>query len=132
MALRLATGSRNAAVDGVAARANGGKIRIYTGSQPASADDAATGTLLVEFDLQNPAFGAASNGQASLAGVPIQATAGASGTAGWFRMLTSGGGTVLDGAVGQGSGELSLDNTNIANGQTVRITSLTLSIPAST
>lgn len=131
MALRLATNSRNSAVDAVAARANGGKIRVYTGSQPASADDAATGTLLVEFDLQNPAFGAASNGQAALAGVPISAAAIASGTAGWFRMLTSGGGSVLDGAVGQGSGDLSLDNTNIATGQTVRITSLTLSQPAS-
>ena len=51
MAIRLPNASRNAAVDAVLALAAGGSIEIRTGSQPASASDAATGTLLATFTL---------------------------------------------------------------------------------
>jgi len=138
MATRLPTGSQNAAVDAVTGRVDAGtaagKLRIYTGAQPASANDAPTGTLLVEITLSDPAFGAAANGQAAAAGMPKSANAVASGTAGWFRIVDSNGNTVLDGAVTAtgGGGELELDNTNIASGQQVTINSLTVSIPAST
>jgi phage tail sheath gpL-like len=58
MALRLSTGLRNRLMNGRSLRKClcDGIIRIYSGSQPASADDAATGTLLVSITLGSGAF----------------------------------------------------------------------------
>lgn len=135
MSIRLPTASRNAAADAVVDRADtggAGVIEIRTGTQPASADSAATGTLLVTVTLSDPAFGPASNGTASLAGVPLSGTAVADGTAGWFRMLNGSGQTVLDGSVSVtgGGGDLQLSTTTITTGLTVEITSGTVTMPA--
>ena len=48
MTVRLSTGSRNGLAQGLGfgGMFNGGRIEIYSGSQPATADAAATGTLL--------------------------------------------------------------------------------------
>lgn len=136
MAIRLSTATRNAACDAVVDRVDGGPgagtIQIRSGTQPASADSAATGTLLVTVTLSDPAFGPASNGSATLAGVPLSAVAVADGTAGWFRMLDSTGATVLDGSVSAagGGGDLQLSTTTIITGLTVEITSGTVTMPA--
>jgi hypothetical protein len=131
MAARITTAARNAAADAVVDLVDGGagagKLRIYTGSQPATADTAASGTLLVDIALADPAFGTASSGAAALAGTPRSNTASAAGTAGWFRVLDSNNVAVFDGAIGV---ELTLDNNSIASGQTVNITSLTYTQPA--
>lgn len=136
MATRVADAARNAAADAVVdladAGAAAGTIKVYTGSQPADADDAESGTLLVTFTLNDPAFGAAASGVATLDVSPaISTTASASGTAGWFRLEDSNGVNVLDGACGSGSGELDLDNLSISSGQTVTINSLTVTVAAS-
>jgi len=58
MALRFSTGLRDAVAGGYSWRhalANG-RLKIFSGTQPASADDAATGTLLVTFTLSGGAF----------------------------------------------------------------------------
>lgn len=140
MATRLSTASRNAAADAVVDRADagatGGLLRIYSGAQPATADDAASGTLLVEIVLPDPAFGAAASGVASLSSAAT-GTAVATGTAGWCRVVDSTGAvTAFDGAV-RASGdadageELVLDNTSIASGQDVTVNTLTYTQPAS-
>lgn len=132
MATRLPDASQQAAADAVVDRTDvggAGSIEIRTGAQPADADTAASGTLLVTIPLSATAFGSASAaGTATLAGVPKSAAAVAAGTAGWYRVKSGGGLTVYDGAVG--AGELVLDNTNIAIGQTVQINSLTYTQPA--
>lgn len=124
MATRIPTGSRNAAVDAITARVGtSGLLRIYTGSQPATADTAASGTLLAEVTLPATAFGAASNGTATL-NDPGSVNGVAAGTAGWFRIVNAAGTTtVLDGSVTAtgGGGDLTLSNTSIAVGQTVDI-----------
>lgn len=131
---RYSTALRNQAVSSLAALFNGGRLQVYTGSEPSSADSAPTGTKLVEVTLPNPAFGAANNGQASLNGVPITATALASGTAGYYRLVSSDGTVVLQGPVVQGTtpgfGELAMDNPVLVSGQQVVINSYTLSHPA--
>jgi len=143
MATRLPNASQQAAADAVVDRIDvgvtnaTGRLRIYTGSQPADADDAATGTLLVEILLANPAYGAAAtSGAAALLGTPRSAGATAAGVAGWFRVIDRNVAGVFDGNIratadadtGQ---ELVLDNTNIASGQTVNISSLSYTQPAS-
>lgn len=135
MTARISTGVQNAmcnaAVD-LLDVAGPGAIDVYTGAQPASANDAPTGTLLVSFTLANPACGDAAVGQAALAGVPISATAVADGDAGWFRAHDSGDTIALDGACGAvGSGEqLELSTVSIVVDSEVQITSGGFTMPA--
>lgn len=136
MAIRLATATRNALADAVTTRADAGAgaatIKVYTGAQPASANDAATGTLLATFTCSDPSFGAAATGVITLAGTPKTATAAATGTAGWFRMESSTPAAVIDGSVtaSGGGGDMTVDNTSITTGQTVNLTSGTVTMPA--
>lgn len=136
MAIRISTTARNAACDAVVdlvdAGAGAGKLRIYTGTQPATADTAASGTLLADATLIDPAFGAAATGTATLAD-PAAVTGSSAGTAGWFRVLDSNNNTVFDGSVTAtgGGGDLQLSNTSIAVGQTVDISAGgTVTMPA--
>lgn len=135
MSLKLADASQQAAADAVTARINSGgagNLKIYTGSQPADADSAPAGTLLVTIPLATTAFGAAnSSGAAALASTPRSAAAAAAGTAGCFVIESGGGARVLNGTVTAtgGGGDLTLDNTSIASGQTVSITGYTYTQP---
>jgi hypothetical protein len=68
MALRSSTGLRQAIAGSYGWRqalANG-RLRIYSGTQPATADTAASGTLLETFTLSGGAFTAETRAQASL------------------------------------------------------------------
>lgn len=133
---RLATATRNALADAAAARVDAGPaagtIKIYTGAQPATADAAASGTLLATVTLGDPAFSPASGGTAPGAD-PAAVTPVASGTAGWFRMADSTGATVLDGDVtdNAGTGTMKLSTTALTTGAPVDITALTITMPAS-
>lgn len=136
MAIGLDVPARNAAVDGVAGRFDAGSgaatVEVRTGAKPANPQDAATGTLLVTFTLNDPAWGAAALGTAALDVTPgISATAVAGGTAGWWRAKDSTGATVLDGtAGGSGSGaDMILANPVITNGQVVNMISGSMTQP---
>jgi hypothetical protein len=136
MATRLATATRNAACDAVVDLLDGGvgvgTIKIYTGTQPATANDAATGTLLVTVSLADPAFGTASSGASTLQGVPLSGTGVAAGTAGWARLADSSDATVMDGSVTGtgGGGQIEMDTTTVSIGLTVTITAGTVTMPA--
>lgn len=134
MAFRLSAAARNAACNGVVDLLDAGTtpvIEIYTGSQPADPDTAASGTLLARFNMNGTAaFGSASAGVATLADTPISTTGLAAGTAGYFRMLTQTSGTaVCDGTVGTSGSNLNLNTTTISVGVTVEITSGTVTMP---
>ena len=160
MAWRLSTGLRNALL-GLASGdgslktilANG-QIRIFTGTQPASADDAETGALLCTITLASGAMesGVATNGinlGVAVAGV-IGKAAGevwsgvnnASGTAGWFRYYpnafdnhkgaASGGNKIrLDGRVATSGAEMTLTSTALIVDVTSTATTVELTLPAS-
>lgn len=139
MATRLSTAARNAAADAVVDLLDAGSgaatMEIRTGSQPASANDAAGGTLLAAVTLADPAFGSAGSatpGTATMASTPRTATGVAAGTAGWFRLKDSTGATVLDGSVTAtgGGGQLELATTTISVGLNVEITASTVTMPA--
>lgn len=135
MAAKLAQATANAMADAVDDRANGGsgaaKIRIYSGTEPATADTALSGnTLLADFTCQDPAFGAASSGTITLAGVPLTVAAAATGTATFFRILQSDATTVVaQGTVGTSGQQLNLNTTSITSGVNVTITSGTINMP---
>jgi hypothetical protein len=129
MATTLSAAARNAAcdatVDLIDAGAGAGKLRLKS----------AGATVIGEATLADPAFGAASTGQAAMAGTPISGTGNASAGAGTaaatFDLTDSDDNVVISGAVGTGSGELQLDNVSIADGQGFTVTGLTHTQPAS-
>jgi hypothetical protein len=138
MTIRLSVAARNAAADAIAdlvdAGPGSGLLRIRTGTQPASADLAPTGTLLATFTANDPAFGVSITGTATLVVIPALSTTGiAPGDAGWFRLLDSTGATVLDGSVtaSGGGGDLIMSTVTVSVGLTLQLTAGTITMPAS-
>jgi hypothetical protein len=140
--VRINDAARNAAALAMALLVDGGPaaghLRIYSGAQPATPATAPSGTLLLDFTLSDPAFGAPAAGVATLDITPAVVAEGlAAGTAGWFRLLDSAeagtdGQGVIDGSVtgSGGGGDIELDTTTISVGVTVTIAPLTLTMPA--
>jgi hypothetical protein len=135
MAFRLSTAARNAAndaiVDLIDGGAGAGTIAIRTGAQPTNVGDADSGTLLGTLTFSDPAFGASSTGAASASAITSDTSADASGTAGHFRIKDSSPAILFDGTCGQGSGDLSFDNSVIVAGGTIAISSFTVTTPIS-
>ena len=127
MALQYSVAVNNSRLDAVeTATGASAKLRIYTGSAPANCAAAATGTMLVEMALPADWMNAASAASKTKLGT-WSGTGAAAGTAGYFRIVDNAGTTAhVQGTCGQGTGDLSLDNTNIAVGQTVAVNSFTL------
>jgi hypothetical protein len=111
----------------VAALLDNGWLRVYSGSQPATADDAITSqVLLAELRFASPAFGAASDGVATANAITGDSSANAAGTAVWFRCFKADGVTpVLDGSVGTSNANLVLNSVDISAGAQVDVTSFT-------
>lgn len=134
MAIRISTAARNAAVAAVTALVDAGSgpghVQVYTGSQPAGPGSSATGTLLLDIDLNDPAYAAPSTGTATGDVTPEPAGTGlATGTAGWWRLLDSNDVAIVDGAVT--AGEMVLSTNSITSGLDVTITAFSMSQPAS-
>lgn len=132
MAIRISTGLQNDIANNISQTANfgGATFAVYTGTQPANANSAATGTKLVQYALDTLTGGAAaSNGVVTISGTPVTATAIASGTAGWGRLVM--GTWTIDGTVGTTGTDFIIDSTTITNGSVYAISALTFTMPAS-
>ncbi len=134
--IRFSTGLRNnlAGATGFAGSFANGVIEIYTGSQPSSADNAVTGTLLGTITLAGGSFtpGSPTNGltfaapsAGSVAKSGVWSFVGvAAGTAGWFRLkanavdagLLSTTAVRMDGNCGTSGADLNISNINVAVG----------------
>jgi len=126
----LATVERTSLANALNTDIGGGSLKIYTGSSPGP-NTGATGTLLVTLTLPAAGGNSVSNGVITLGAITNQ-NAVAGGTAGYARVLTSGGATVCDLDVGTSGASVNLINLSIANGQPVSITSATFTVPAGT
>jgi hypothetical protein len=110
------------------------KVRIYTGTQPASCATAASGTLIIEFALASDWATNPGTGVKVLNGLPLSgaATGAGTNTAGHYRFYDTAGtncheqGSIT--ATG-GGGDMTIDNTSIASGQTVQVTGYTKTWP---
>lgn len=126
--LKYAVALKNQKLDQITSKVgNAGLLRLYDGAQPASPDAAVTTqNKIAELTCGTP-FGAASAGGVLTAGAVSSAAALMAGTPTWFRLCTSAGVAIVDGTVGMsGTFDLVLDNTNIASGQNVAVSSLTI------
>lgn len=130
---RASIAARNAGADAIVALADGGRVRLYTGAQPA-AGGAAVGTMLWESDpLPTPAFGAAANGECDLL-APESAVVLVTGVPTWYRVVDAADGILWDGSVGDDTDgdqhNLEIDDPNFVAGGTFILNSLTFDIKA--
>lgn len=128
MTLGLSTALRNGLLDAFpTAIGASGKIRIYSGTRPATGGTATT--LLAELPLSATSAPAASGGVLTFNAITTDSSADATGTASWFRVLTSGNTAVIDGDVGTSGSDLNLNTTSIVSGGPVAISSFTITAP---
>jgi hypothetical protein len=138
--VRLPASTRNAMVDAVAAKIdaasgspNAGRIRIYSGTQPASGGGAlGAAVLLAEIPFGDPSFAAAAAGvaAANITGSIQDAAADATGTAAWARIVDGDGNTVFDCDVGTSGATINLVTVSLVATQPVQITSFNLTQPS--
>ena len=124
---QMANATVNGQGDNFSARLNNGYLRIYDGTQPATADTAiGAQVLLAELRFNATAAPATVNGLVTFNAITADASANASGTASWFRALSSDGTTVVyDGSVGTATSNLILSSVGITAGDSVSVTALT-------
>ena len=117
---------RNVMLDAITTRAGAGALlRIYDGARPATGGAATT--LLAELTCNAVFAPAAAAGVLTLNAITQDASANATGTATWFRIVQSGGvNFVLDGSVSTAGSDLNLTSTSIAITQPVSVTSFTI------
>ncbi len=121
-----------------------GYIKLYSGSQPATPNDAPTGNLLVTIysngTSEGLTFGDSANGtMAKKITETWSGTAVGSGTqtAGWFRLVTSNDSGAssqtderIDGAVATSGAQLNMSSISITNGAVQTIASFQITIPS--
>lgn len=130
MTLSLAVARRNEMLDALTNNCNSGKLRIYSGSVPATADAALSGnTLLAELTMNATAFGAASGGVLTANAITQDSSADATGTASFFRIYESDGTTVvLQGTVGTSGTDMIVATTSFVAAAIVTVSSLTITL----
>lgn len=120
---------RNTRLNDITTRAGASALlRIYDGTQAADADTAIGAQVLLAELTCNATFApAASGGVLTLNAITADSSANATGTATWFRIVTSGGATIVcDGTVGTSGADLNLTTTSIVSGAAVSVTSFTI------
>ena len=129
--LKIDTTVRNNMMDEIATAAGSGAlIRIYSGAQP-SGGGTPGGTLLGTLTVAGAFASGASAGVLTINAITSDSAADATGTASWFRAVTSGGTYVFDGdiSVTGGNGDMTLDTLSIILNGTIAVTSATLTAP---
>ena len=131
MAIQLSTTVRNARLDAIeTAIGVSAVLKIFTGTVPANCAAANSGTVLATVNCPSDYMNAASSGSKTKNGTWEDTSADNTGTAGHFRLYASDGTTChLQGTVTAtgGGGDMTVDNTSFASGQTFTVTTFTLS-----
>lgn len=130
MALQLSTAVRNARLDAIETTIGvSAVLKIRSGAAPANVAAADSGTVLATLNLPSDWMAAAAAGAKAKAGTWEDLSADATGTAAHFRIYAADGTTAhIQGTVTAtgGGGDLTVDNTSFAAGQSFTITSFTL------
>lgn len=130
MSLQFSTAVRNARGNAIEDTIGASAImKIRTGAPPASCAAADTGTVLATLALPADWMNDAASGQKTLKGLWEDSAADADGTAGHFRIYANDGSTCgMQGTitVTGGGGDIELDDVSIVTGQSVTITSETI------
>jgi len=126
MAVQMSDAVLNAVLDAIETAIGASPtMEIRSGAPPANCAAADSGTVLATITLPADWMANAVTHAKAKSGTWQDASADASGTAGHFR-IKQGATTHFQGTVGQGSGDLSLDNIILVAGQSLTITAFTL------
>jgi hypothetical protein len=129
MAVQFSIAVRNARLDAFEATTGASaRLQLRTGAQPANCATAASGTLLCEITLPADWMAAASAGAKARLGT-WSGAATAAGVVAHYRIVDSAGTTCHtqgNVTITGGGGDMILDNTNVAIGQTVIVNTYTL------
>ena len=130
MALQYGITVKNARLDAIETTIGTSPIlKIRSGSVPATPATADSGTVLATLTLPSDWMGAASAGAKAMSGTWQDTSADNTGTAAHFRIYDSGGTTChIQGTVTAtgGGGDMTVDNTSFASGQSFSVTSFTI------
>lgn len=130
MALQYSVAVRNARLDAVeTAIGTSAILKIFDGTKPSDCATADAGTVLATLSLPSDWMAAASSGTKAKAGTWQDSSADATGTAQYFRIYDSTGTTChIQGSVTLtgGGGQMTVDNTSFATGQSFTVTAFTL------
>ena len=128
--MQLSVAVRNARLDAIETAIGASAVlKIRTGAPPANCGTADSGTVLATLTLPSDWMAAASSGAKAMSGTWSDASADNTGTAAHFRLYASDGTTCgLQGTVTAtgGGGDLTVDNTSFAAGQSFTVTGFTL------
>jgi len=126
MAIGMDITLRNLRLDQITTRAGASALlRIYDGSRPATGGAATT--LLAELVCNATFAPGAASGVLTLNAIASDASANATGTATWARIVKADGTThVLDCSVGTSATDIILNTVSIVASATVSVTSVTI------
>lgn len=124
---RLSEAAANASADATCALADGGRVCLYAGEQPESADDDPVSNALATGLLSDPAFHEATDGECQARTISTDHDAAGKGRATWFRVWSEfyGQRGVFDGSVGTRDANCIVADTMIEKGAIVTFESLT-------
>ena len=134
MTIQLNVTTRNARLDTIeSTNGTSCSLEIRTGAQPANCATTDSGTTLATINLPSNWMANASSGSKAIAGTWQDSSADTTGTAAHFRIYNSQ--VVLDETtcfmqgsvtITGGGGDMTVDNTSFATGQSFTITTFTL------
>lgn len=125
MVTTISTAARNAACDAIVDLVDGGTTDANGDLVIQTSGDVEVATLA----LSNPAFGAAASGVATAAAITDDSSA-TGGTAANFILRNRDNTEVIRGLVATSGAELNLSSIAIGAGDTVAVSSLTVTVPA--
>lgn len=130
MAVQKSTSLRNAELDTIESHVGTSAVlKFRTGSQPANCATADSGTVVATLNLPSDWMSAAASGAKALLGTWSDTSADNSGTIAHWRLYASDGTTChMQGSatITGGGGDITLDAVAVTAGQTVTVTSFTL------
>lgn len=125
MTLGIDSAVRDAELAAIAAAINAGAaglLRIYDGARPATGGAATN--LLAELTLSDPCEATITGGVFTFDAITADASANGTGTATWFRIVTSAAAFVVDGSVGTVGEDINFNSVSFVIGGNVAVTSL--------
>ena len=130
MTVKFSVAVRNARLDALeTAIGTSAVLKIRSGAAPTNITDADSGTVLATLSLPSDWMANAASGSKSKSGTWQDTSADNTGTAAHFRVYASDGTTQhIQGSITAtgGGGDMTVDNTSFATGQSFTVTAFTL------
>lgn len=133
MTLQFAQSTAHAMLDAIETDLGASPVLyLRSGAQPATLAAADSGTLISTIAMAADAWANAASWAKAITAALQDASADNAGTLGHFRIKTSGGVSKIQGSITAtgGGGDMTVDNTNVAAGQQIDVTSFAINFPA--